>query len=478
MTDMKALAQQGVQAAQTSTAVVKQNDSADKIAAMFQQLMPKLAQASLAKLPPEFIVSTAMTLVRNNDQIREADPLSVVHCVVQSAQTGLRLDPVLQQAALVVRYNSQRKRKEAQFMPMYRGLLLLSRRSGKIVHVAAQPVYDCDTFSYEYGSDQKLIHKPSLTRSKDAKLLYYYAYIKLAGGGFQFEVMTQAEIDEIKAFALKDKKNVDASPWTTDPIPMSLKTVLRRCLKLAPVEDPMLMAAIQADEMIERGIPQEHVVQDGLVVPSSSSYDAEAEAAAKAADDAEAKLASDQAAAVDTKKEPVPAVDTRPTPTWFDTAKAGLAACIKKGDKVKSQEWGAEARKRRDKNEITQTQFNELANMYRAGFPPAPAPEPGLFDGGGNLTAPAGEKPVQTPPEPAAAPSTGEPAAKAAKKPRKKVVAKAEELFAAVSDAKKLSVLFTLKGRIEKAGLDEKEKAELLKQLDAKLAEVKGAKKA
>lgn len=491
MADPKALAQQGVKEAQTNTAVVQHNAAADSIEATFQKLMPKLAQASLAKVPPEFIVSTAMTVLRNSEQLKSCDPLSVVHCVVQSAQTGLRLDPVLQQAALVSRWNSKKGKNEAQFMPMYKGLLLLSRRSGKIVHVAAQPVYEGDEFSYGYGSDQFLSHRPALKRDSKAKITHYYAYLKLVGGGFQFEVMTQEEIDEVKEFALSDKKNKAASPWTTDPIPMALKTVLRRALKLAPVEDPMLAAAIQADEMLERGIVQEHVVENGLVVPGASYQEAEAEAAtekpvvpivAMPAVHIDTKNTVDESGGLDPNH---PLQKDNPTPkqsakkeksdeqvAWVKTCLAVFETLKKKENREKAVEWAKEAKRRHDEKLIGDFDFEAIVAEFRKHFPAKPAPTASLFDGDGRVQPGDGAVVEQ----PKAKADDG--ADTRSNRPRKgkKVAADAGELSGQIAAADKLSVLFTIKGRIEKL-TDENAKTTLMMMWQTKVDSLKGAKK-
>lgn len=483
MTDPKTLAQQGVKEAQTNTAVVQHNAAADSIEATFQKLMPKLAQASLAKVPPEFIVSTAMTVLRNSEQLKSCDPLSVVHCVVQSAQTGLRLDPVLQQAALVSRWNSKKGKNEAQFMPMYKGLLLLSRRSGKIVHVAAQPVYEGDEFSYGYGSDQFLSHRPSLKRDPKAKITHYYAYIKLVGGGFQFEVMTQEEIDEVKEFALGDKKNKAASPWTTDPIPMALKTVLRRALKLAPVEDPMLAAAIQADEMLERGIVQEHVVENGLVVPGASYQEAEAEAAtekpvvpivALPAVHVDTAKTVDESGGLDPQHPLNKKEKTDEQVAWVKTCVSIFETLKKKENREKAVEWAKEAKRRHDEGLIADFDFEVIVAEFRKHFPAKPAPTPSLFGADGSVQP--GDGAVVEQPK-AKADDGADTRSHRPRKGKKAVGDAASDLSKQIAEAEKLSILFTIKGRIEKAAVADQDHAALMAQWQAKVDSLKGAKK-
>lgn len=185
---------------------------------------------------------------------------------------------------------------------------------------------------------------------------------------------------------------------------------------------------------------------------------------------------------------------------WFGIALSTLGALGRKGGveaKQRAAEWGIEARVRLQRNGITQAQFDELAAAYRKGFPPAPAPQGSFFDEKGKLVDPPLAPNVPTPPTPEQqvqldaankAVETSTARLKAEKKPSpapkpepkakgkgKKGASPSEELHKAIAEATKLSVLFTIKGRIEKSQAEDK--AALLGELNAKLATVKGAKK-
>ena len=357
--------------AQTDTEVGVVNKSATAIEAAFKELMPKLASASLKRVPAEFIVSTAMTVLRGDSKLRECDPLSVVHCVLQSAQTGLRLDPTLQQAALIARWNGNKKRLEAQFMPMYRGLLALVRRSGQIVHVAAQAVYAADMFTYEYGSNQSLVHRPDMSSRNVKELVAFYAYARLREGGFQFEVMTLDEINEFKAEALSEKKNVAASPWTTDFVAMGCKTVLKRLCKLLPIEDANISNVVKMDDLVERNIPQEHEIQEGLAVPTGDYRDDSVDATT--VDNGTPKsIATPTAEAVEGR--PVgESKETSAGEKWIATASAVIATLKQKNDRKRAKEWYVEGKKRFEAGELTEAQFMFVrAELIRA-FPAQPA---------------------------------------------------------------------------------------------------------
>jgi len=162
----------------------------------------------------------------------------------------------------------------------------------------------------------------------------------------------------------------------------------------------------------------------------------------------------------------------------MQAAQAAIEACHKKGDHDQARSWGATARKKLECGEITEFDMDVILTVYRKFYPPAPktpvaqpkpAPAPaadtatGLFNQSGDPVAPAADQPKADPPK-------AEPKKKAAKK---KPVEIAEQLYAQLDEAGKMSVLFTLKGRIEKADLPEDVRADLMSKLNAKLAQLK-----
>jgi hypothetical protein len=125
---------------------------------------------------------------------------------------------------------------------------------------------------------------------------------------------------------------------------------------------------------------------------------------------------------------------------------------------------GVVAFTRVSEGKLSRDRYNELRDIFLAAYPPTPEPLPWLFDAKGN-------------PIPAITPAP-KPEPKPKKAAAKKAAAsKLEGLTADVEAAEKLSMLFTLKGRINKADLSEAEKGVLLAALEAKLKTVREKKK-
>ena len=77
---------------------------------------------------------------------------------------------------------------------------------------------------------------------------FVYAVAQLKGGGVQFEVMSRAEIEEVR----KTSKAGQSGPWSSHWEEMAKKTVIRRLFKYLPVSIEAVRA-VEADEKADRG---------------------------------------------------------------------------------------------------------------------------------------------------------------------------------------------------------------------------------
>lgn len=203
-----------------------------------------------------------------------------------SAQLGL--DPGVLGHVYYVPFNNKVKlpggrevwEKQVQFIPGYKGLLELCRRSNQIASVFAQTVHESDKFEIVYGTEQQLRHVPALKDKGD--VVGAYAYAKLKDGTEQYEYMTREEVEAVRARS----KSKDNGPWVTDWEEMAKKTVLKRLTKTLPMslKDQRAMAAdeavintFDATDIIE-GEAFEYPVETGEVVDTQTGEITAAEA--------------------------------------------------------------------------------------------------------------------------------------------------------------------------------------------------------
>nr|DAR69623.1 MAG TPA: RecT protein [Caudoviricetes sp.]DAR93525.1 MAG TPA: RecT protein [Caudoviricetes sp.] len=235
---------------QKTVAAQQQKSIKDLIVSMEGQI----AKALPSVLTPERFTRMVLTALSTNPTLRECTPNSFLGAMMQAAQLGVEPNTPLGQAYLIPYKNHGTM--ECQFQLGYKGLLDLAYRSGEVVIIQAHEVYENDTFEYEFGLEPKLKHIPA-TGEKGA-VTHYYAMFKTKSDGYGFHVMSRAEVE---AFAQKYSfayKKGYTSPWTTNFDEMAKKTVLKACLKYAPIKTEFART-LSADETIKTSIAADMV---------------------------------------------------------------------------------------------------------------------------------------------------------------------------------------------------------------------------
>jgi recombination protein RecT len=215
-------------------AVAKPKDS---IGAMIEKLKPQLERALPKHVTPDRLARVALTAVRNNPKLGQADAYSLMGSIMQAAQLGLEPNTPLGQCYIIPYKNGKTGRFEAQFQMGYKGIVDLAHRSGQYQRVAAFPVDKADEFRYEYGLESTLVHKPADKPS--GEITHYYAVYRLTNGGYDFRVWSR---EQVQAHAEKYSQSWDAekkrfiprSTWATAFDAMACKTVLIDLLRYAP----------------------------------------------------------------------------------------------------------------------------------------------------------------------------------------------------------------------------------------------------
>ncbi len=255
-----------LQAKQTSLAVV--------------DMLTKNKSKIIEALPDNFKYGRMIKIVSNaimtTPALAKCTPMSLFMSCVQSACMGIEPNGPLAHGYLVP-FNKKEGNgwiSQAQFMPSYRGLIELSRRTGSISSVYAEVIRANDLYSIKRGTDNKLEHEIKI--GDRGEPIAYYAVFVDQNGNTDFEVMDLAEIDHIK----NKSKAKDFGPWKTDPVEMSKKTVLKRLLKRAPmsIEDNALASAVQADHKVSMGENDLEGIIDieGMEIPPDANKPVEA----------------------------------------------------------------------------------------------------------------------------------------------------------------------------------------------------------
>jgi recombination protein RecT len=264
------------------TRIVPLKQKVEDVRALLVQHKAQIAMALPRHLSADRMLRVAMTAVQRTPKLLDCTKGSLFAAIIQASQLGLEPDGVLGLAYLIPFRNNKKNVSEVQFLPGYRGLIDLARRSGNLSTIEARVVHDGDSFDYQYGLEPRLIHIPEKTPPDGRTIKFVYAIGKLKDGGAQFEVMTSAEIDAIRS----NSRAANDGPWVEHWPEMAKKTVLRRLCKLLPVSIE-LQRAVALDELVEAGLPQELETLDEVPALDSaappSSLDALAAATKTAA---------------------------------------------------------------------------------------------------------------------------------------------------------------------------------------------------
>jgi recombination protein RecT len=268
---MSSTALKAIATGQVATKAEKPKDLAHLLATPGVQAQLKAALPR--HMTAERMARIATTEMRKVPKLGQCDPMSFLGAVIQCAQLGLEPGNALGHA-YILPFDKREKvggqwktvRTEAQVIIGYRGMIDLARRSGQIVSIDARAVYEGDKFECLLGLDARIEHVPdwqNANRADPSKLRFVYAVAKLKDGGVQFDVMSRAEVEGIRARS----KSADNGPWVTDFAAMAVKTVVRRLFKFLPVSIE-IQHAVGLDEMAEAGISQ----QNGAVIDAEFAF--------------------------------------------------------------------------------------------------------------------------------------------------------------------------------------------------------------
>lgn len=214
----------------------KANNQVDKpkkpqqlVGEYLQKMMPSMAAVLPKHVDAERMQRIALNVIRTNPKLLECNLPSLMGGVMEAAKLGLE-PGMMGQCYLIPFQNRKAQTTEAQFVIGYRGLIDLVRRSGQVSTITAREVHENDEFSFEYGLEENIKHKPALTDR--GAIIAYYAIAKMKDGGHNFIVMSKQDIEKHRD---KHAKSKNFGPWVDEFDAMAKKTVLRQLIKYLPI---------------------------------------------------------------------------------------------------------------------------------------------------------------------------------------------------------------------------------------------------
>lgn len=224
---------------QQNFGVIKSSFGSTEVRQKFEEVMGRRA--------PSFI-SSVLTVISNNDYLKNADPNSVLMSAMIAATLDLPINPSLGFAAIVP-YNDRKNGQVAQFQIMAKGLVQLAERSGQYQRINSSVVYEGqlvreNPFTGDYEFD--------FYAKKSDKIIGYVAYIRLNNGFEKYYYMTKAEV-EAHANKYSKSRKLGYGIWFDDFDKMALKTVLKQLISKYGILSIEMQHAIQYDQAVVKG---------------------------------------------------------------------------------------------------------------------------------------------------------------------------------------------------------------------------------
>ena len=208
-------------------------------------MMQSLKDVCTSILTPDQVAKQLFLAASRQPKLLECTLPSLCKGIATSGQLGLDCSGTLGSGYLVPYFNSKTQKTEAQFIPGYRGLVDLARRSGSILDIQAHVVYEDDEWLYRLGTDPVLNHVPNFDGKREDKNIvgaYAVAWLKDARPHPEF-----MSIGDIKAIMSRSNAK-ESGPWVTDFAEMCKKTVVRRIVKLLPLSVEVARQIAVAEE--------------------------------------------------------------------------------------------------------------------------------------------------------------------------------------------------------------------------------------
>lgn len=198
--------------------------------------------------------SALMNIVGQSAELQKAETKSIILAAGQSAALNLPLNPSLGLACVLAYWDKKKGPIDpntgrpigqyvAQFQMMRNGLMELAQRSGKVIRIANEVVYEGELKSHNRFTDE---YDFTGTRTSN-KVIGYMAYAKLNTG---FEKTIYMTVEEAKAHGMRFSKTYKKGfgVWVDDFNEMALKTVLKKLInKWLPKTEEMAMA-LESDQ--------------------------------------------------------------------------------------------------------------------------------------------------------------------------------------------------------------------------------------
>lgn len=219
-------------------AVAKKSTGTD-LKSLIESAQSRFAEVAPKWLSVERLVRLALAARSRNPKLADCTADSFLLFCMRCAETGL--EPIGAGGAWPVPFfNNKTNSMEVQFIPDWRGLIQLAKKTGQITHAYAEVVKEGDEIKIQKGDNPSCTHIIATKGRRDT--IGAYCIVTLPDGTKHIEWMDIEDLDSIQ----ERSKAKDFGPWKTDTDEMRKKTAVRRALKPFS-SSPEMQTAIEYD---------------------------------------------------------------------------------------------------------------------------------------------------------------------------------------------------------------------------------------
>jgi len=200
----------------------------------YEQTVVDLLGTKYGIAPQEFMVKV-LNAVKKTPDLLKCTPQSLFGSILYFAEIGLPFNTP-EGFGYILPY-SIKGNMEATPIIGYKGLIEMAYRNPRVKSIRIQSVYENDEFTYEYGTNEYIKHKPTMVGAR-GNLTAVYAIAKIEGIEPLFVVVHKPELDRIQKLSKSGGSSYSPYNNGTDVFNvMQSKVAIKLLFKTLPKTD-------------------------------------------------------------------------------------------------------------------------------------------------------------------------------------------------------------------------------------------------
>lgn len=215
----------------------------------YEQTVSDLLGNKYGITPQEFMVKV-LNAVKKTPDLLKCNPQSLFGSILYFAEIGLPFNTP-EGFGYILPY-ANKGGTDATPIIGYKGLVEMAYRNPKVKSIRIQAVYEHDEFTYEYGTNEYIKHKPIMVGNR-GNLTAVYAIAKIDGIDPLFVVVHKPELDKIQKLSKAGSSQYSPYNNGTDVFNvMQSKVAIKLLFKTLPkMDNEALLKVLELDNKFD-----------------------------------------------------------------------------------------------------------------------------------------------------------------------------------------------------------------------------------